>query len=152
MRKIAIVMTATAALMLAAALPAAAKRLPGSDHGGRGLTAVLTGAAEVPGPGDPDGSGLAMVTVNSGQGEVCWHIEVSDITLPSIGAHIHVGEADAFGGVVVFLSPPDETGHSSGCTTVDRELAKAIRSNPAGYYVNVHTTDFEAGAVRGQLG
>lgn len=46
-------------------------------------------AAGVPGPGDPDGSGAANVTLNLGQEEVCFHIVVADITLPATGAHIH---------------------------------------------------------------
>jgi hypothetical protein len=29
---------------------------------------------------------------------------------------------------------------------------KDILTNPAAYYVNVHTSDYPAGAVRGQLG
>lgn len=130
---------------------ASAERLAGSDHGGRPLTATLTGAAEAPGPGDPDGTGSAVITLNQGQGEICWEISVSNITLPAIAAHIHVAPAGVPGPVVVPLSAPDASGFSSGCTSADQDLIKAIRQNPASYYVNVHTTDFPGGAVRGQL-
>jgi CHRD domain len=34
---------------------------------------------------------------------------------------------------------------------ISETLAAAICANPAGYYVNYHTTDFPGGAVRGQL-
>ena len=145
-------LAALVALSLAGA--ASAAKLDGADHGGRALTAELTGAAEVPGPGDPDGSGTATITVNPGQEEVCWEITAEDITLPAIGAHIHVGAAGTAppNNVVVPLTPPDATGVSSGCAQVTRELALAILKNPENYYVNVHTTPlFEAGAIRGQL-
>ena len=115
------------------------------------FTTTLTGANEIPGPGDPDGSGTATITINRGLGEVCWEIEVTDITLPAIGAHIHLAPVTAAGPVVVALTPPDPTGTSSGCTPVDRELAKAIAKDPGAYYVNVHTMDYPAGALRGQL-
>jgi hypothetical protein len=49
------------------------------------------------------------------------------------------------------LTPPDESGTSSGCVEADRGLIKDIRKNPAGYYVNVHTTEFPGGAIRDQL-
>ncbi len=125
------------ALALLPAVPALA--------GGRPLSAELTGAAEVPGPGDPDGSGFATVTLNQGLGEVCWDVTFSDIADP-FAAHIHVGAADAFGPVVVTLTP------GSGCVDgVDPGLIKAIRQNPSGYYVNVHTPEFPPGAIRGQL-
>ncbi|MEO8358050.1 MAG: CHRD domain-containing protein [Chloroflexota bacterium] len=121
-------------------------------NGGRKFTTTLTGAAEIPGPGDPDGSGTATITLNPGQGEVCWEIQVSGITLPATGAHIHlINPATGFGGVVVPLTPPDATGHSSGCTSADRDLIKGIIQNPEKYYVNVHSTEFPAGAVRGDL-
>lgn len=125
--------------------------ISGANHGGRPLTATLTGEAEVP-PGDPDGSGVAFITLNQGQGEVCWEITVSDILLPATAAHIHVAPVGAAGPIVVPLSPPDATGVAAGCTSgVDRQLIKAIRQSPADYYVNVHNTDFPPGAVRGQL-
>src|SRR5690606_40018457 len=39
------------------------------DRGGRPLSARLNGENEVPGPGDPDGTGSAFVTLNHGQRE-----------------------------------------------------------------------------------
>ncbi|MFL5880350.1 MAG: CHRD domain-containing protein, partial [Actinomycetota bacterium] len=38
---------------------------------GRPFATMLTGAAEVPGPGDADASGTAFITLNQGQDEVC---------------------------------------------------------------------------------
>jgi hypothetical protein len=120
--------------------------------GGRPLHTSLAGPNEVPGPADPDGSGFARITLNQGLGQVCWRIQVSNVILPAIAAHIHHAVAGVAGPIVVPLSPPDATGKSSGCATgVSRALIKAIRQHPADYYVNVHTTDFPAGAVRGQL-
>ena len=137
------------ALFVAVALMALA---PAAWAGGQPFTTTLLGANEVPGPGDPDGSGTAKITINRGTGEICWSISVEDITLPATGAHIHPGAAGVAGPVIVPLSSPDATGLSSGCTAVDRELAKDIAKNPADYYVNVHTSDFPGGALRGQLG
>ena len=151
----ALLMVALAALALAG--PASAAKLGGAEQGGRLFTTTLSGAEEVDpltgalGAGDPDGSGLAALTVNPGQGEVCYEISVEDIMLPAIGAHIHVGDAGENGPVVVPLIPPDASGVSSGCAEVSRELALAIIQEPEDYYVNVHTTDFPNGAIRGQL-
>jgi hypothetical protein len=113
---------------------------------------ILTGAAEVPGPGDPDGRGHAHVRVFPKQDKVCFEIDVSNIELPATAAHIHRGSADVAGPVVVDLAPPGADGHSEGCVSVqDRELLRSIKNNPSGFYVNVHNTPFPAGAVRGQL-
>jgi hypothetical protein len=145
-----------ALVALALAGPAWAAKIGGADQGGRPFSTVLTGEAEVtdagvPNQGDLDGTGSATITVNPGQGEVCHELSVEDITLPAIGAHIHEGVAGENGPVVVPLVPPDANGVSSGCAQVSRELALAIIQDPENYYVNVHTTDFEDGALRGQL-
>jgi hypothetical protein len=121
-----------------------------AEAGGRTFTTTLTGAAEVPGPGDPDGSGQATITLNPGQGEICYQLSVTGIS-PALAAHIHVGTATQAGPVVVGLAPPDAGGSSSGCTSADPALIKAIMKNPENYYVNVHNVDYPAGALRGQL-
>jgi CHRD domain-containing protein len=122
------------------------------DDGGRKFTVFLTGAEEAPGPGDPDGIGLAVLRLNPGTEQVCFDITVENITLPATGAHIHEAPAGSPGPIVVPLTAPDETGHSSGCVQVDREEILEIIRDPEEYYVNVHTLpDFGAGAVRGQL-
>ncbi|MBZ0299976.1 MAG: CHRD domain-containing protein [Anaerolineae bacterium] len=125
---------------------ASAERI--GDHGGRRLTATLTGPAEVP-PGDPDGSGTAVITLNQGRGEVCFELTVNHIS-PATAAHIHIAPAGVPGPVVVPLIAPT-SGSSSGCVSADPALIKAIRQHPDNYYVNVHNADYPPGAVRGQL-
>jgi CHRD domain len=59
---------------------------------------------------------------------------------PAFAAHIHVGTVTEAGPVIVSLVPPTPTeGSSSGCTSADPVLIKAIMKNPEQYYVNVHT-------------
>ncbi len=117
--------------------------------GGAPQSTTLTGAAEVPGPGDPDGSGTASLRLNPGQKEICYELTVADIA-PATAAHIHIGGPTVAGPVVVGLMPPT-SGSSSACASVDRDLVLDILKNPAGFYVNVHNSAFPAGAVRGQL-
>ena len=145
-------------LGLLTAVPAARADHPG--EGGYPLATNLTGAAEVhliggvpvAGVGDPDVSGTAALRLNPGQEEICYELAVADILLPAVGAHIHTGTVTEAGPVVVPLAAPDVTGMSSGCVYAPRELILAIIRNPENYYVNVHTTDYRPGAVRGQLG
>jgi hypothetical protein len=126
-----------------------ATTLPVLANGGRPLSATLTGAAERPGPGDPDGSGTANLTLNQGQGEVCFDITVANIGTIT-GAHIHVAPVGEPGPIVVDFDPA--TNGLRNCVSgVDKALIKQIRQNPSGYYVNVHTTEFRPGAIRGQL-
>jgi len=136
-----------AAAALAATVPALAQTR--AEDSGRPLSATLTGAAERPGPGDPDGSGSAEVRVNPGQGQVCFDVRFTRIDTP-VMAHIHRGVGGVAGPVVVNFAVVG--GNIAGCTSgVSRDLAMAIIRNPAGFYVNVHTATFPAGAIRGQL-
>jgi CHRD domain len=120
-------------------------------QGGTALSASLTGSAEVPGPGDPNGSGQATIRLVAGEGRLCFQLSASNIMLPATAAHIHIGAIGTAGNVVVPLTPPDATGSSAGCVNVARPLVNAILANPAAYYANVHTSEFPDGAIRGQL-
>lgn len=127
----------------------------GADHGGRPYTPAMTQEVTTTPPwqGDADGTGQALITVNLGQREICWQTSASDITLPATASHIHKAAPGIRGPIVVPLSPPDAGGTANGCASgLDPALVKDILTNPAGYYVNVHTSDYPAGAVRGQLG
>jgi hypothetical protein len=135
-----------AALVLAA--PSFAQG-PEGGQGGRPLTAVLSGAEEVPGPGDEDGTGAITLRLNPGQEEICYDLAVDGIAAPT-AAHIHRGTSGSSGGPVVTLEAPTD-GASTGCVDAERDLIVEIIQNPASFYVNVHNDEFPAGAVRGQL-
>jgi hypothetical protein len=113
------------------------------------LEATLTGANEV-GGGDPDGSGTALVGLSPAPNQVCFTIDVTNLGTVT-AAHIHHAPAGINGPVVVPLTAP-VGGSSTGCVTVDATLLKDIMQHPDQYYVNVHTTDYPGGAIRGQLG
>jgi CHRD domain len=122
------------------------------------LSTFLTGAQEVPGPGDTNGFG-AFAAVTKGD-KLCYALTARRIE-PATLAHIHVGPRGDFGGIVVALRAPTK-GFSADCITTvpddqdsmdtltDTELA-AIKADPSQFYVNVHNTPFPAGAIRGQL-
>lgn len=113
--------------------------------------AVLSGAAEVPGPGDADGAGLIELTLDAVAGEVCYSLTFSNIAAPTAG-HIHTGAADESGGVLIGLFS-DGADAAQGCVTgVSSDDIETVMTNPAGHYVNIHNADFAPGAIRGQLG
>jgi len=118
--------------------------------GGTTYSVTLTGETESP-AGDPVGTGTATVHVRRGQGQLCFAFDVRGITLPAAGAHIHRAAAGAAGSIVVPLVAPGAEGSARGCVAAARNVVAGILANPAGYYVNVHTTDYAAGAIRGQL-
>lgn len=119
--------------------------------GGTVLIAFLAGANERPNPGDVDGSGTATFRLIRGAGQLCFQLTAAAITLPAAGAHIHTGTATEAGDIVVPLVAPGAGGSSQGCRNAARSLVAQILDNPAGFYANVHTTDFPGGAIRGQL-
>jgi CHRD domain len=118
-------------------------------QGGRPISIALTGAAEVPGPGDADGSGRAQLTLNPGKGEICYTLRVAGIG-SATAAHIHRAVSGQAGPVLVTLKFPAAAG-ATECVIADKELVRNILQNPSNYYVNVQTADFPAGAIRGQL-
>lgn len=119
----------------------------------------LRASEEVP-PAD-DGRGLVKLKLRPSTGEVCFSVAFRKTGTPNRG-HIHVGDKGANGGIVVPLfelvgMPTDarndalENGHLSDCVTADPALLETIKSDPTGYYVNLHNARFPAGSMRCQL-
>lgn len=142
-------MTATSSVALLCAFVLAGSATIASAESGAKFSAKLRGAAEVPGPGDPDGKGSAAINIPSDKSELCYKVSVKDIGTATM-AHLHSGSATQAGPVSVTLAAP-ATGSSSGCVAIDPDLADAIRKSPEAYYVNVHNAEFPNGAIRGQL-
>jgi hypothetical protein len=144
------------AFVTALVVALAAVGVAAADDGGRPLSTTLTGAEEAPGPGDPNATGQADLTLNQGQNEVCFTISWADVDGEVFAGHIHVGAAGSAGPIVVTLFTGSFAGTDSvtGCAEgVDKDLLKVIRQDPSAYYVNVHSRpNFPGGAVRGQLG
>lgn len=136
---------AVATLAAALVLPAGPAHAAGATY-----TSVLDGSQVVPGPGDPDGSGIGRVRVEPARGVICWQVKGYDVDSPAV-LHVHRGGPGQRGPIVVALSDPDpRTQVSRGCV-VDPEGARAIAAAPGLHYLNYHTARFPAGAIRGQL-
>ena len=117
------------------------------------LTAALSGGAAVPvpaGPGDPDASGTATLTVKLEAREVCYSLRPAG-TGPVLEAQIRAGEEGVEGPVVMRLTAyfGDK---ADGCIPAPAEAdLDAIAANPRGFYLALLTSQFPGGAVRGQL-
>ena len=143
-------MTLRISTMLALALALGTVRVAGAQDAAT-FAATLSGKSVVPSAGDPDGAGTASITIDPAKRQVCYEVNVSAID-PSTMAHIHRGAAGASGPPVVSLTAPKD-GVAKGCVgELDAATLSEIIANPAGFYVNVHTSSYRAGALRGQLG
>lgn len=121
------------------------------------LEAQLAGANEVQVPGkppvgDPKGSAVGIVRVQGDR--ITFAFQWKGISAPTLG-HIHQGVAGVNGDVKVplFTMPmPNGVSAAAGAVTVsDPAIADALRADPSGFYLNLHTKEFPGGAVRGQL-
>ena len=121
------------------------------------FVAVLSAENEVPEctAGVNSGAhGVAVIQIDEETGEIRYRLVATNLPGTITAAHIHVGAAGEIGGVV---QPLPLTGGLNSVlvatgTVTDPAVAEAILADPAGYYVNVHTTACPGGAVRGQLG
>jgi CHRD domain len=143
------------AVVIALGVVATLLFVPGATAAPQTRTAKLTGGKEVPGPGDGNGAGAAIIRTYRQKRRVCFTLTWSGIG-PVVAAHIHPGAAGQSGDpVVVFFENvelPQNLKGVSGCTkNVNRKLIGRIQRNPKSYYVNIHTTGFPQGAIRGQL-
>jgi hypothetical protein len=119
------------------------------------LRADLTGRQEVPDKkpvNDPDGSATGLIRVQGDR--VTFAFSWKGIGAPTLG-HLHKGAVGTNGAVAVELfgtAMPATASAAAGVTTFkDPAMADALRADPTGFYLNLHTEEFSGGAVRGQL-
>jgi len=125
--------------------------VPGNSAGAPAtLVASLEGRNEVTG-GAVDGQALELIGIQGNT--LSYSVSWRGIGTPT-SADIHAGGRGVDGPVVVplFTTPRPADGSASGSVTVaDPTLLAALRSDPSGFYADLRTTDFPAGAVRAQL-
>ncbi|HYD59402.1 MAG TPA: CHRD domain-containing protein [Noviherbaspirillum sp.] len=144
--------------------------------GANTLSATLSGFNEVPLTILSPGNGNAQLNIDRAGGSISYTLTYADVTSPVTQAHIHFGKVHTAGGIVAFLcsnasSPPAGTpacpesgGTVTGTITSGQVVAQETQNVPANdfralvqaidsgtAYVNVHTTRFPAGELRGQL-
>ncbi|WP_067736694.1 CHRD domain-containing protein [Novosphingobium naphthalenivorans] len=110
--------------------------------------AALSGAQEVD-EGDPDASAMAEVTVSGGK--LCYSVTALTDLADATAAHIHKGARGENGPPVLPLVKSEDGGFK-GCVDAPEWVADAMKDGFSGYYINVHNSEYPAGAIRGQLG
>ena len=140
------------------------------------FSARLRGFREVPSI-STTGTGSFRATLSPDGLTVTYTLTHSDLTAPVTQSHIHFGETHTNGAIMVFLcqtvSNPDPTGLAPTCVnsgSVEGSITAAniIQAGTQGIvageydefllalqggagYVNVHTTAFGSGEIRGQV-
>lgn len=134
-----------------ATVPAVSSTL--QDQAGH-FTVQLSGR-EVPEGGDPDGQGSGQLDLNEQQQKACFTIDWKGLKGEVTALHLHVAARGSEGPhwIDFFNNQnfPGADGKSSACVPATGEKIRAVIDNPASYYLNVHSTAFTAGALRGQL-
>lgn len=143
--------TAVVALSSAALIGAVSATYPPTTT----YTVPLSGAAEsnfahpLGGTGDLNGSGSVRLTLDPARKQVCYDFSLSGLSTPLM-AHIHEGRPLENGQPVVtlFTGPGAKL---DGCVTwLHGQLAEIV-AHPSGFYVDLATTEYPDGALRGQL-
>jgi hypothetical protein len=111
----------------------------------------LNTGQEVPAPTEGGARGTFSYEIEGD--ELCWELSVTGLSSGAVAAHIHIGERNVPGPVVVPLTVEmgETSFETSGCEMPDADLLEAIEDDPSAYYVNVHTATNQPGEIRGQL-
>ena len=102
--------------------------------------------------GVPDTGASGFLSYNITGSEFCYRLEVRHLSAPVTVGHIHVGARNSKGNVVIPLEVGKGTDWTvSSCVAATPMVLEEIAANPRGYYVNVHSKNYTAGEIRGQL-
>jgi len=124
----------------------------------------------------PNGTGTLLLNLNRGAGTLAYTLTFSGLSAPVLQSHIHFGKEHVPGGVMVFLctnlnnGPAGTPACPAGGGTVTGTITAADVVGPASQgvaagnfdavvaalvsntaYGNIHTANFPAGEIRGQI-
>ena len=141
-----------AALTAATALAGCATVEEGAVQAlGQTQKASLSGSQVVGSAGDPDGSAMAQISVSQEAGQVCYEIREERNIGAITGVSLNRGAPGQSGSVALTFRPTDD-GDWKGCTGNSSDaLERDIDKSPSLFYVQLTTTDYPNGALRGQL-
>ena len=148
--------------VLGLALPSVAAAGENSPPGYGYFSVQLTGK-DVPNGGDSDGQGHVRLDLDPEHETACFTINWRRIDGAVTAFHLHAGHRGSEGPrwVDFFNGKHFDGGRNTvtGCVHVNgshgmspRDKIKTIIHNPSGFYLNLHSTEFDNGAIRGQLG
>ncbi|MER5502285.1 CHRD domain-containing protein [Streptomyces sp. NPDC002561] len=116
------------------------------------LVARLAGDQDGPTRGDRDGRAVALVKVKGDR--VTFALTWNGIGRPT-GGHLHQDRPGSGGGVKAELfgtAMPASVNSAAGQTSVSSAvLARRLRTDPGGFFIDLHSEEFPRGAVRGRL-
>jgi hypothetical protein len=144
------------AMLASTALAGGAAAQRPADPGMKTYTISLTGQAEVStekptgGAGDLDASGSVTLKINPGKKQVCYDFDDLTGLATLAAAHIHQAPALQNGPIFIGLFTGSD-GKLEDCVAATSAQLAQIVAKPSNFYVNVHTSEFPAGAIRGQL-
>jgi hypothetical protein len=116
------------------------------------LTATLTGSQETP-PNASPGSGAASFILDDVAGTLTSAVTFAGLTSPTTAGHIHEAPPGVAGDIIhPFASLPLGVTSGSFADIWTGLTAGQIAALEAGNtYINIHTTAFPAGEIRGQI-
>lgn len=112
--------------------------------------ATLTGAEVVTSSGDRDGYARADLTVSDELDQICYDVNDIRNLAPITSLTINRGVRGKVGPVVLRVNQANEGGWKD-CVNRAEWLERSFEYAPGAYYIQVSTTEFPNGAIRGQF-
>lgn len=113
-------------------------------------TATLSGANETP-PNASTATGSATFTYNPTTFILSGSVSFSGFTTATTEAHIHMGAVGVAGNVIFTIEATGPFTSPISYTSPALTTSQAADLAAGNYYVNIHTTAFPDGEIRGQL-
>jgi len=144
-------------LVLAGSTSAAAHEIGPmyQDQNGHFTVQLTSGEVEGPEGGDQNGQGTAELNLSEAGKQACFSTNWKGLRGQVTAFHLHAASQGNEGPPFIHFFDnqnfPGADGKASGCVPATADQIHAVIANPAKYYLNLHSTAFTNGALRGQL-